>query len=242
MFVLHGNVHDLIRVPDAEGARYCNLVEFLATQVFGGWDIVLSHDLSRGVRPQAGTDATRRREMIQYLVGRWGEPAGWPRETDKILAMLESLVEWNLLEEPENRKEIAVLFEYAQFLVAASDLDTLARGYAPRLVRLMSWVQNPLIRRANIAFCLIADKLAELSERVSSSPYIATIEVPLPTTEERRALIESRTEGKDVAQLSDFSPEQLAEMSNGLSLVNLNIVLGQALRPVGESIRTGSAN
>ena len=102
--------------------------------------------------------------------------------------LAKALVDWNLLEEPENRKEIAVLFEYAQFLVATSDLDTLSRGYAPRLVRLLSWAQNPLIRRANIAFCLIVDKLAELNERLTSSPYVALIEIPLPTSEERRAL------------------------------------------------------
>ena len=165
------------------GRRYCNLTEFLATQVFGA--------LGRRAEPRfeprraaAGraANAARRREMIQYLSSRWGEPVGWPRETDKILAILEALIEWNLVEEPDKRKEIAVLFEYAQFLVAASDLDTLARGYAPRLVRLLSWAQNPLIRRANIAFCLIADKLAELNDRLTSSPYIATIEVPLPTT------------------------------------------------------------
>lgn len=230
MFVLHGNVHDLIRVPEQEGGgeRYCSLVEFLATQVFGGWDIVLSHDMSRGVRPQAGSNATRRREMIQYLTSRWGEPAGWPRDTDKILPVLESLIDWNLLDEPEDRKEIALVFEYAQFLVAASDLDTLARGYAPRLVRLLSWAQNPLIRRANMAFCLIVDKLAELNERLTSSPYVALVEVPLPTVDERRGLIESRTKGHDIAQLSDFSHQQLAEMSNGLSLINLSVVLGQA--------------
>ena len=112
--------------------------------------------------------------MIQYLTGRWGEPAGWPREPEKILAALEALVERNLLEEPDKRKEIAVLFEYAQFLVAASDLDTLARGYAPRLVRLLSWAQNPLIQRANIAFCLIADKLAELNDRLRPAPTSAS--------------------------------------------------------------------
>ena len=41
LFVLHGNVHDLIRCPDGEEDAYCNLAEFLATQVFGTWDLVL---------------------------------------------------------------------------------------------------------------------------------------------------------------------------------------------------------
>src|SRR5262249_26642286 len=47
LFVLHGNVHDLIRRPDGEGFTYCNLAEFLATQLFGAWDVVLDYDLAR---------------------------------------------------------------------------------------------------------------------------------------------------------------------------------------------------
>ena len=35
VFVLHGNVHDLVRLPAGDEFRYCELTEFLATQVFG---------------------------------------------------------------------------------------------------------------------------------------------------------------------------------------------------------------
>src|SRR5689334_5212811 len=64
VFVIHGNVHDLIRCPGEDGADvYCTLSEFLTSQVFGKWDVVLAHDLSRGVRPQAGSDANRLRSM-----------------------------------------------------------------------------------------------------------------------------------------------------------------------------------
>src|SRR5688572_12099903 len=64
MFVLHGNVHDFILCPaegaaGASGDRYCSLTEFLSEQVFGKWDIVLSYDLSRGLRALAGSDAKR---------------------------------------------------------------------------------------------------------------------------------------------------------------------------------------
>src|SRR5262245_14088707 len=58
VFVLHGNVHDLVSVPDENGgACYCGLIDFLVTQVFGRWDLVLGYDLSRGLRPLAGDDA-----------------------------------------------------------------------------------------------------------------------------------------------------------------------------------------
>ena len=80
VFVLHGNVHDLVRAPRGDGDAYVSLPEFLSTQVFGTWDLVIGHDLSRGVRMLAGTDATRLRMMAQYLTAQWGEPAGWARD------------------------------------------------------------------------------------------------------------------------------------------------------------------
>lgn len=230
VFVLHGNVHDLVACPADTGTGYCSLSEFLATQVFGRWDVVLGHDLARGLRPLAGADAERLRKMVEYLTARWGEPASWPREPEKLLLMLEGLLERNLLADPGQRKGIAVLFEYAQFLLPSGDLESMARGAAPRLVRFLSWAQSPHLKRVNMALCLVADRLAEVNNRLVESPYVATIEIPLPDRAARQQFIEHATTGKDLAALTDFSVAELAEMSNGLSLVNLEVLLGQALR------------
>ena len=54
VFVLYGNVHDLVGLPDDGKPAYCSLTDFLATQVFGRWDIVIGYDLSRGLRTMAG--------------------------------------------------------------------------------------------------------------------------------------------------------------------------------------------
>jgi AAA+ superfamily predicted ATPase len=229
VFILHGNVHDLIRCPSGDGDSYCNLAEFLATQVFGKWDVVLGHDLSRGLRPQAGSNAERLRTMVAYLTARWGDPAAWPREPEKLLLLLDSLIERSLIEDPANRKSIAVLFEYAQYLVAPGDLDSVARSSAARLVHFLNWAQNPHIKRVNMAFCLVADRLAEVNERLVEDPYVAAIEIPLPDRDERLRFIRQAAGGEEFARLTDFSPEQLADMSSGLSLVNLNVVLSQAV-------------
>ena len=50
VFVLHGNVHDLIRQEQDGRRTYGGINEFLATQLFGTWDVVLRHDLSQGLR------------------------------------------------------------------------------------------------------------------------------------------------------------------------------------------------
>jgi ATP-dependent 26S proteasome regulatory subunit len=230
MFVLHGNVHDFIRCPADAGDRYCSLTEFLSEQIFGKWDIVLSYDVSRGLRAMAGSDSKRLQGMMQYLTARWGEPITWPREPDKLLLGLDAFIERNLVEEPGKRRSVALVFDYAQYLVSAGDLDALARGNASRLVRFLAWAQNPHIKRINMAFCLIADRMAEVNERLLQSPHVAAIEVPLPNREERERFIANATKGQDFGKLADFTPQQLAELSNGLSLVNLNVVIQQAAR------------
>ena len=103
-----------------------------------------------------------------------------------------------------------------------------SRGQGTNLVRFLSWAQNPYIKRVNIAFCLVADKLSELNERLVQNPHVAAIEIPLPDRAERERFSRWVSRAQDFSQLTEFTPEQLAELSNGLSLVNLNVLLAQA--------------
>ncbi|MBI4580314.1 MAG: hypothetical protein HY718_11470, partial [Planctomycetes bacterium] len=124
LFVLHGNVHDLVYCPVKDEPAYCNLPEFLASQLFGSWDLVLRYDLGGGLRPMSGGDAGRLQAMAQYLAGRLGEPGSWPRDPDNVLLLLDRLIERNLLEdEPTRRKSVCVLLDYAQYLAPAGDLN-----------------------------------------------------------------------------------------------------------------------
>jgi len=226
-FVLYGNVHDLVRCKSGDDTTFVSLSDFLATQVFGAWDVTLSYDLGRGLRPVAGDDAKRLQAMVQYVSGVIGAPNTWPRDPDKVLDVLEPLLQRNLLEDNvASRKRIAFLFEYGQFVLPSGDLASQARGQAARLVRFLGWAANPYIKRLNVAFCLITEKLSELSERLVNSPYVATIEIPLPAASERREFIEA-TVSNNTSKLGTVTAEGLAQTSAGLSLVNLNVLLSQ---------------
>jgi len=227
-FVVHGNVHDLIRCESDAGPRYCNLPEFLATQLFGKWDLVLHYDLGRGLRPLAGEDSDRLKSMLNIL-GPLGEPSAWPRDPESVLLLLDKFIERNLLQEDAaKRKSIGVILDYAQYLAPAGDLGTLARGSSTNLVRLLGWAQNPYLKRINVAFCLIAEKLAEVNDRLVQSPHVAAIDIPMPQVAERRGFAEWIAGSQDLSKISEFKPQELAELSNGLSLVSLNVVLSQA--------------
>lgn len=231
LFVLHGNVHDLVGCRGPDGATYCDLPEFLAAQVFGSWDIVLQYDLGGGLRPVAGPNAERLQEMVKHLSSRMGGPGAWPRDPDNVLLLLDKFIERMLVEEePARRKSVAVILNYAQYLVPAGDLGSLARGQGTNLVRLLEWAQNPYVKRMNMAFCLIADKLSEVNDRLVASPHVASVEVPLPDRAAREGFAKSLAGQGDFAQLADFTPEALADLANGLTLVNLNVALSQARR------------
>ncbi|MGE0821346.1 MAG: ATP-binding protein [Candidatus Binatia bacterium] len=232
LFILHGNVHDFIRCPASAAEKhdiYSTLAEFLANQVFGTFDIVLHYDLGRGLRPFAGTNPQRQQTMAQALTSRLGEPRAWPRDPDNVLLLLDRLIERNLLEtESTQHKSVGLIFEYAQHLVPAGDLSLLGRGAGTNLVRFLGWAQNPYIKRVNTVFCLVADKLSEVNTRLVQNPHVATVEIPLPNHEERERFVLWRGQTHDLSRTGDFSATQVAEMANGLSLVNLNVFLSQA--------------
>ena len=233
-FVLYGNVHDLVRSRKDGKSAFVSLPDFLATQVFGAWDVTLSYDLGRGLRAVAGDDGPRLAAMMQYVGGIIGGPQTWSRDPDKALDLIEPLLQRNLLEDNvANRKRLALLFEHAQFLLPSGDLNSQARSQAARLVRFLSWAANPYIKRLNIAFCLVTEKLSELSERLTNSPHVATIEIPLPTAEERREFIAASVGDNSAGKLGAMTAEGLAQNSAGLSLVNLNVLLSQGgSRPI----------
>ncbi len=226
-FVLHGGVHDLVRQSATDGKdRFTSLSDFLASQVFGSWDIVLSYDLGRGLQPLAGADSKRLQQMMQHVTAVLGAPNTWNRDPDKVLDQLESLLQRNLLEDNiANRKRIGLVFEHAQFLVPTGDLASVARGQASRLVRFLSWASNPYLKRLNMAFCLVTEKLSEISERLVNNPYVASLEIPLPSVEDRQRFVAATAPNISGGGLTT---EGLVQNSAGLSLVNLNVLLSNA--------------
>ncbi|MGH7173256.1 MAG: ATP-binding protein, partial [Gemmataceae bacterium] len=131
-------------------------------------------------------------------------------------------------DDPTRRPSLAIIFDYAQYLVPAGDLSSLARGQCTNLVRLLGWAQNPYIKRVNMTFCLLADQIAEVNDRLVQSPHVAALQLPLPDTTERERFCELAVgKAEEPNKVTEFTPSQLAKLSNGLSLSSLNVLLAQ---------------
>ncbi len=263
LFIMHGNVNDLIHCRVEENGktvdRFCGLTDFLAEQVFGTWDVVASYDMGRGIQPQAGPDSARLREMMKTLTANMGSPTTWTRSPDDVLTNYQRMIQRNLLEDDSRqRKRMAFLFPYAQFLVPAGSQSNIAVTQASHLVRFLSWAQNPYIKRVNMSFCLIAETLTEINKRLVEDPHVATIEVPLPSADVRRVFLQTNfnledpasreKEGSSQAEnpedddskiadslMDGLSVDAVTQISNGLNLVNLNVAMSRS-KLTGKSV------
>jgi len=234
VFLLHGNVRDVVPVaaPAAAGpsdvAAWGTVPDFLAREMFGRWDVVLAYDVGKGLRPLAGPDPNRLRTMAQWLTERLGNAANWPRDPDAAVAAIDALLERNLIDPPEQRKRIAVVLDYAQYLVPAG--ETASRGGAGRLVRIVGWATNPLLRRVNVAVVLLTDSLSEMHPRLVANPAVTAIEVPMPDADERErfALATAAAVGMPADQLDGV--RRVAALSGGLTLESLRAVITLSAR------------
>ncbi|MEY3206585.1 MAG: ATP-dependent zinc metalloprotease FtsH 1 [Planctomycetota bacterium] len=237
VFMLHGNVRDLVPVaaPAAAGGRddvaaWGTVSDFLAREMFGRWDIVLAYDVGKGLRPLAGPDPARLRSMAQWLTERLGNAANWPRDPDQAIAAIDAIFERNLIDPPEQRKRIAVVLDYAQYLAPAGEASAGSRAGAGRLVRILSWASNPLLRRVNVAVVMLADTLSEVHPRLATNPAVTAIDLPLPDAAERErfALATAAAAGMPADRMDGV--KRVAALSGGLTLESLRAVIALSAR------------
>jgi AAA+ superfamily predicted ATPase len=229
MFVLHGNVQDLVRTRDGANPGYGTLADFLAQQVFGRWDLILHYDLARGLRAFAGPDGERLKEMVTLANRRVGDLAAARKDPATAFALLDRFVQNNVMASEADRASVAIVIEHASFLVPSGEPGRLSPAASTQVVTLLNWAASPHVKRLNMAFVLVDEKISALSERLAGSPHVAGVEVGLPEEAERAKFIEYSIGTRDFTKASDYTPPQLAKLTAGISLVDLNVMLQSAL-------------
>jgi hypothetical protein len=93
---------------------------------------------------------------------------------------------------------------------------------------MINWATSPHVKRLNMAFLLVDEKRADLSERLTSNPHVASIEVPLPPEAERVRFINATVDPIALKAFSDYDATQLATLTAGISLTDLNVMVQSA--------------
>jgi AAA+ superfamily predicted ATPase len=227
-FVLHGNTYDYVRSPADETDKYVGLSEFLAEQVFGRWSLVLHYDLGRGLRVAAGRDEQRLKEMVTLANRKVGDLSTLSKEPSAAIALLDRVVRNNLMAADADRLSVAVIVDQASYVFPSGDPGRLSAQASSQLVTMINWATSPHVKRLNMAFVLVDERRADLSERLTSNPHVASIEVPLPIEFERVRFVNATVDAAALARFSDYDATQLAALTAGISLTDLNVIVQSA--------------
>ncbi len=232
VFVLHGNTYDLVPLQDVnaqERATFGGVTDFLTEQLFGTWDLVLHYDLGRGLRVFAGRNEKRLKDMVALATKRIGDLSTVKNDPAIVFGLLDLFVRENIMAAPEKQLSVAVLVSHASYLFPAGEPGRLSFSASGMAVTLLNWATSVHVKSMEMAFVLIDERRSDMSDRVTGNPYVATIEVPMPSEKERLAFATDVAAAANWSAVSDYGPDQLASLSAGMSLNDLSTFIRSAL-------------
>ena len=230
-FLLHGNVFDVVPA----GGKPLSLPAFLEQVMFSSYDVVLRYDRSRGVRATRGAEDWG--DWLQGALGREASSQTLMREPGAALELIDRylLRALNLQALPGTNgmapRRIAVIIEFAEFVVPRGDAVHLGGPFAANTVKVLGWANDPAIVQSNIVSVLISEGLHDLNTLVVENPHAAALHIPLPDEPSMQSYVKAltTTQFPDLAAKSDVPIETLAARLTGLSRVGARTAIAMAL-------------
>jgi hypothetical protein len=230
-FLLHGSVFDVV----PHGGKLLSVPAFLEQVMFASYDVVLRYDRSRGVRATRGGEDWG--DWLQNALGREAATQTLMREPGSALELIDRylLRTLNLQALPGGTagkpKRIAIIIEFAEFVVPRGDALQLGGPFAANTVKVLGWANDPAVVQSNIVTVLLSEGLHDLNSLVVENPHAAALHLPLPNEADMLAYLTalSTTQFPDLLAKCDVPIETLAARLTGLSRVGARTAIALAL-------------
>lgn len=228
MFVLYGNVRDVVPLRQNGATSFLSLEEFLSHGLFGQRDLVLHYDrggLSFG-NPDSQADFRRALEGYDSFHGSNFAQGGLPRNPDAVLNILDNYLRLRIAD----GRKIALVIDFAETIAPAGDVSTMSAEDRNSLVIFKRWARNPDFLNADVTICLISENQTELNQGIVQNPGVASIQVPLPDEPERLDFVRSQLSQHPLVAGSEVSDAILAKLGAGLKRVQLQSLISRAVQ------------
>ena len=170
------------------------------------------------------------KDMVALANRKVGDLSALTKDPAATFAVLDRFVRHNIMAPEDERLSLALMMDNASYIFPAGEPGRLSLQSSSQLVTMLNWAMSPHVKRLNMAFVLIDEKIADLSDRLAGNPHVATIEVPLPDQKERETFIKASpvAPGGKLTDFSDFDAPELAKLTAGISLTDLNVMIQSA--------------
>src|SRR5438094_2664132 len=201
-FVVYGAVRDLMPITRDEGRlEFGPLKQFFQEELFASRDHVIFYDRSSGIRaavPESMQDLQRGLAGYDAMYGT-DFAKTMPRDPGRALQILENYLRMRL----SDKKSLALVIDFAETLAPAGDLSHLSAEDRFVLATLVKWASDPQFLQGDLSIVLVVENLSDISPRLSRNPFVANIELLLPTEDERLEYVKYKLEGKKLQSVSE---------------------------------------
>ncbi len=217
LFVLHGNIHDLV----AWKGGWVTLRQFLAGMLGRTKEIVSFYDVASGLQFADREMEPPWRRLIdarRMLQGRATLPEALPRDPYRLFPYIETFL-------CDINAKGAFVIEYAETVIPDGDVSFMGEQDRAMRVTLQRWSSDPEVLATDNIIILVTENLANLDRTVRSAPGLTPIEIPLPDEPTREGFIEDvlEREGK-----VGMSAGRIAALTAGLNNFQLEAVVREA--------------
>ena len=162
-FLLYGNIFDLVPAPaitavkGGTAARLLPLKQFLEEVMFAQYDVVLQYDRGKGIRPTKGAEdfgkwleSLPEEDQPMLVEGRGAGRSALEIIDRYLLRTLNLRAVTKDLKAARIPEKIAVIIDFAQFVVPAGNALQLGSDFAANIVKTLTWANDPAILQSNI--------------------------------------------------------------------------------------------
>ncbi|MEO0600646.1 MAG: hypothetical protein AAF211_04365, partial [Myxococcota bacterium] len=220
MFMLHGNVRDLVAWREDGEVEWVDLRTFLERFLARTRDVITYYNVSQGLQ---FSDASHR-HLFRSIVDARRQARGedrlsrLPSSATDTIPVIEDLVS-----DPAHSS--AVIVDYFEMIAPNADVAFMVHEDKANLVSLQRWSSDPAFMQTDNLVILVCEHLSDVSRRITSSSQLATIHLTFPDVETRSEFIRDQ----DLSEVDlEMGPEVLGKMTAGLSLVQIRNILKAA--------------
>jgi AAA+ superfamily predicted ATPase len=228
LFVLYGNVRDLVSLRRQEATDFVSLDEFLSGALFGQRDLVLHYDrggLSFG-SSESQADFRHALEGYDSFHGTTYSQGGLPRNPDAVLNLLDNYLRLRIAD----GKKIGLVIDFAETIAPAGDVSNMSAEDRNSLVILKRWARNTAFLNADVTICLVSENQIELNQGIVQHPGVSSIAIPLPDYDDRLEFIRAQMKSQELPAGSEVGDESLAKLGAGLKRVQLQSLISHAVQ------------
>lgn len=228
MFLIHGVVADLVPVRSSSGLRFLSLEGFLQQELFAAWPSLITYNRAEGLTFSAAEARGHFQEKLKSYDAVHGTTysQALPRDPASAFAVLDSYFRTCAMVQPP--RPVVMMLPFADTVAPIGDASYRTPEDRAVLVYLRKWSQDPTLLAKNIVVVLITETLAEIDPKLVRANASREVEIVRPEQKGRLEYLEAVRPPEWYAKMSELEPARLAEITAGMTRVQLGQILDGA--------------